>query len=99
MTPDEVRMMDNRYALLFIRGERPVKDLKYDILKNPNLSRTVDGGADPYVHGKTDIAIADIALCWPDEIVSEITDWQGEDYILLSETEVEELYDEEGKSQ
>ena len=32
MTPDEVRMMDNRYALLFIRGERPIKDLKYDIL-------------------------------------------------------------------
>src|SRR5699024_6997265 len=44
MTPDEVRMMDNRYALLFIRGERPIKDLKYDILKHPNLSRTVDGG-------------------------------------------------------
>lgn len=66
MTPDEVRMMDNRYALLFIRGERPIKDLKYDILKHPNLSRTVDGGADPYVHGKTDIAIADIALCRPD---------------------------------
>ena len=99
MTPDEVRMMDNRYALLFIRGERPIKDLKYDILKHPNLSRTVDGGADPYVHGKTDIAIADIALCRPDEIMSEMTDWQGEDYILLSETEVEELHDEEGKSQ
>ena len=48
---------------------------------------------------KTDIAIADIALCRPDEIMSEMTDWQGEDYILLSETEVEELHDEEGKSQ
>ena len=57
MTPDEVRMMDNRYALLFIRGERPIKDLKYDILKHPNLSRTVDGGADPYVHGKKENAI------------------------------------------
>ena len=33
MTPDEVRMLDNRYALLFIRGERPVMDLKYDIMK------------------------------------------------------------------
>ena len=99
MTPDEVRLLDNRYALLFIRGEKPIKDLKYDILKHPNLSRTVDGGADPYVHGKTDIAIADIALCRTDEIMSEMTDWQGEDYILLSETEVEELHDEEGKSQ
>ena len=99
MTPDEVRMMDNRYALLFIRGERPIKDLKYDILKHPNLSRTVDGGADPYVHGKTDIAIADIALCRPDEVMGEMIDWKEGDYILLSETEVEELYDEEGKSQ
>ena len=99
MTPDEVRMMDNRYALLFIRGERPIKDLKYDILKHPNLSRTVDGGADPYVHGKTDIAIADIALCRPDEVMNEMIDWQEGDYILLSETEVEELYEEEGKSQ
>lgn len=32
MTPDEIRRLDNRYALLFIRGERPVRDLKYDIL-------------------------------------------------------------------
>ena len=35
--PDEVRMLDNRYAILFMRGERPVKDLKYDILKHPNV--------------------------------------------------------------
>lgn len=34
MTPDEVRMLDNKYALLFIRGERPIQDLKYDILTN-----------------------------------------------------------------
>ena len=37
MTPDEVRMLDNRYALLFVRGERPVMDFKYDILKHPNV--------------------------------------------------------------
>ena len=34
LTPDEVRMLDNKYALLFIRGERPIKDFKYNILKN-----------------------------------------------------------------
>ena len=39
LTPDEVRMLDNRYALLFVRGERPVMDLKYDILKHPNVKR------------------------------------------------------------
>ena len=45
MTPDEVRMLDNRYALLFVRGERPIQDLKYDILKHPNVRDTTDGGA------------------------------------------------------
>ncbi len=38
LTPDEVRMLDNRYAILFIRGELPVMDLKYDILKHPNVA-------------------------------------------------------------
>ena len=50
MTPDEVRTLDNDYALLFIRGERPVMDKKYDILKHPNIKLTEDGGAAPYVH-------------------------------------------------
>lgn len=45
MTPDEVRMLYNRYALLFIRGERPVMDLKYDILKHPSVRLTTDGQA------------------------------------------------------
>ncbi|MDQ9829173.1 type IV secretory system conjugative DNA transfer family protein, partial [Acinetobacter baumannii] len=49
MTPDEVRMLDNKYALLFIRGERPIMDLKYDITKHPNVALTVDGGAEPYI--------------------------------------------------
>ena len=51
MTPDEVRMLDNRYALLFVRGERAVQDDKYDILKHPNIALTVDGGAARYIHG------------------------------------------------
>ena len=52
MTPDEVRMLDNRYALLFVRGERPVMDFKYDILKHPNVKLTTDGGQPPYIHGE-----------------------------------------------
>ncbi len=51
MTPDEVRMLDNRYALLFIRGERPVMDEKYDILKHPNMALTRTA-ARPYEHGR-----------------------------------------------
>ena len=50
MTPDEVRTLDNDYALLFIRGERPVMDKKYDILKHSYIKLTEDGGAAPYVH-------------------------------------------------
>ena len=50
MTPDEVRRLDNRDAIVFIRGERPVIDRKYDILKHPNITLTSDGGAAPYTH-------------------------------------------------
>ena len=50
MTPDEVRRLDNRKAIVFIRGERPVIDEKYDILKHPNIGFTEDGGAEPYIH-------------------------------------------------
>lgn len=62
MTPDEVRMLDNKYAILFIRGERPIKDLKYDILKHPNISLTTDGHAPSYEHGKVNNAIATITV-------------------------------------
>ncbi len=47
-------MLDNRYALLFIRGELPVMDEKYDILKHPNIALTEDGAAAPYEHGGTE---------------------------------------------
>ena len=50
LTPDEVRRLDNKDAIVLIRGEKPVIDEKYDILKNPNIHRTEDGGAPPYLH-------------------------------------------------
>lgn len=50
LTADEVRMLDNRYAIVFIRGERPIIDGKYDIHTHPNVSLGVDGGAGPYQH-------------------------------------------------
>ncbi len=50
MTPDEVRMLDNRYAIVLIRGEAPVVDEKYDLMKHPNIKFTAAGGALPYVH-------------------------------------------------
>lgn len=63
LTPDEVRTLDNDYALLFIRGEKPVMDKKYDILKHPNIKRTEDGGATPYVHHPgLSYALADLSV-------------------------------------
>ena len=53
LTADEVRLLDNNYGLLFIKGERPVKDKKYDLLKHPNIKQTLDGGREPYIHGQT----------------------------------------------
>lgn len=53
MTPDEVRLLDNQKALVLIRGERPVIDEKYEILKHPNIRLTEDGGAVPYIHSSS----------------------------------------------
>lgn len=62
MTPDEVRMLDNKYAILFIRGERPMKDLKYDILKHPNVKYTADGKEKQYEHGNIEHAVATLSI-------------------------------------
>lgn len=50
LTLDEVRGLDNRYAILFIRGARPVMDLKYELTQHPAIRHTVDGGGPPYIH-------------------------------------------------
>ena len=85
LTPDEVRMLDNRYAILFIRGEFPVMDLKYDILKHPAVDLTADGKGGVYQHGKITSNVATIEVQYldpdtlPDTEVSETT------YELLSD--------------
>ena len=89
MLPEEVRMLDNRYALLFIRGERPVKDLKYEILRHPNVALTADGLADPYVHGDMSEAVNTIALTFDMVSSEEMTDIPKTGYELLSEEDVE----------
>ena len=62
LTPDEVRLLDNKYAILFIRGERPIMDFKYDVLKHPNVELSGDGKAKPYIHGEITESIASINL-------------------------------------
>lgn len=71
LTADEVRMLDNKYAIVFIRGERPIIDYKYDIHTNPNVCLGVDGGAEPYTH-----AIPELADVTEIEIV-KIEDYPG----------------------
>lgn len=53
LTPDEVRKLDNRYALLFIRGASPVMDEKYDLMHHPAIAHSSLGGAAPYIHHGT----------------------------------------------
>lgn len=60
MTPDEVRLLDNSKCILFIRGECPVVDYKYNLLKHPNIRCTEDGGAAPYDYTAADNARDDL---------------------------------------
>lgn len=97
LTPDEVRLLDNRYALLFIRGERPVKDLKYDILKHPNVKLSKDGGTEPYIHGFDDyssgtLSFEDTKMTEPDTNIEEIDSGSGE-FVIYSSDEIEALLD------
>ena len=83
MLPEEVRMLDNRFALLFVRGESAVMDEKYDLMKHPNISLTTDGGAEPYEHGLAPFALD------PDSIILD-----DESYVVLSSDEILELFEE-----
>ncbi|MCI9076473.1 MAG: type IV secretory system conjugative DNA transfer family protein [Dorea sp.] len=78
LTPDEVRMLDNEYALLFVRGERAVIDKKYNLLTHPNIKATEDGGAGAYDYAEAPLA--------HDAPVFDETRY--EDYELLSGEEI-----------
>lgn len=93
LTPDEVRMLDNRYAILFIRGERPVIDDKFDILRHPNVSGTTDGKTEPFYHGTVTGAVATLVF---DEDIDPAdlpeTEPTDTDYELLSEEDLENRF-------
>ena len=84
LTADEVRLLDNDYALLFIRGELPILDKKYNILKHPNVVYTKDGNGQSYEHGK----IHGLIDNWQDIIISD------NDYELLSDEDMEEYFNQ-----
>ncbi len=92
-------MLDNQYALLFIRGERPIQDFKYDILKHPNVKLTTDGGAEPYRHGEDTHSIASIQF--DEELLKQAAKADEQDagehrFILLTEEELEEYIKNHG---
>ena len=89
LTPDEVRMLDNQYAILFIRGERPVLDFKYDILKHPNVALTADGKAGVYRHGEVKSDVATIELISFDFNKAPDTQVAETNYELLSDEDFE----------
>ena len=92
-------MLDNRYALLFIRGERPIRDLKYDILNHPNVALTTDGSAPAYTHGEDTRSIASMAFSFDKKAVKNAEKMEAEkhEFLLYSEEELEELLDEKEK--
>ena len=91
MTPDEVRLLDNRDALLFVRGERPVMDLKYDLLRHPNIPWTTDGGGEAFRHGEDSLSIASVSLENIDPGDAEVIDAGKKDYLIFTEEELEEM--------
>lgn len=95
LMPEEVRMLDNRYSLVFIRGERPVRDFKYDILKHPNVKLTTDGGAEAYRHGEDTCSVATVRF--DKELLKQAAEKDTDDtvkhrFILLTEEELEDKF-------
>lgn len=99
LTPDEVRRLDNQFALLFIRGEKPVRDLKFDIMKHPEVALSADGKGELFRHGEvTDAAFTIKAeeVFRPDKEKSEEPAAET-GYVLMSEEDIEKEIAEEEK--
>ena len=98
MTPDEVRLLDNRYGILFIRGEYPILDLKYDLMKHPKIAYTEEGGAEPFIHGRDSRSKVTVSLVGNEPELRDkavpIESLIGEqhEYVVLSNEEFEEIY-------
>ncbi len=90
LTPDEVRTLDNNNAILFIRGERPIIDLKYILEKHPNIKYTTDGEGEPYSHELKDYSLASINL-FKDEGITETIDIKDieEDYDIITSDDID----------
>ena len=94
MTPDEVRMLSNKKCILFIRGERPIIDKKYDIKKHPNINLTEDGKGESYYHGETNNAIASVSLTY-DVSQDEYTKYKSikDNYEIIFSDEIDDYFE------
>ena len=91
-------MLDNRYGILFIRGEYPVMDLKYDLMKHPKIAFTEEGGAAPFIHGRDTRSLATVKLVGDDPALRdkaidiEALVEETHEFEVLSNEELEDLY-------
>lgn len=85
-------MLDNRYALLFIRGERPVMDEEFDILQYRSIALTTEGKGKPYLYGEVTQAVAGITLGDSLEGENAVALPDTEGYELLSNEDLEEIF-------
>lgn len=90
-------MLSNEKAILLIRGEKPVIDLKYDIMKHPNVKYTADGDGKIYEHGVVDKATATISILDVRELqdlkyTEGLEEIESTNYELLSEEDVEKYF-------
>ena len=94
MTPDEVRMLSNKKCILFIRGERPIVDKKYDIKKHPNINLTEDGKGESYYHGEINNAIASVSLTY-DVSQDEYTKYKSikDNYEIIFSDEIDDYFE------
>lgn len=99
LTPDEVRMLNNKYALLFIRGERPVQDLKFNLFEHKNIELSGLGKAKLYLHGGKENAIASFQIDYEDYDIAKNVEDLDSNYELLSEEELEKYIMEELKNE
>ena len=98
LTPDKVRLLDNKYAILFIRGERPIMDFKYDVLRHPNVELSGDGKAKPYIHGEVTESIATIDVDLSNVVINQSKELTKKEeklldrYDIVSSEEIEKYF-------
>lgn len=108
-------MLPNEKAILLIRGEKPVVDFKYDILKHPNVKYTTDGEGKIYEHGIVSKATGTIAPVKLEELLNlkniknikdtkEMKELDNTSYEILSDEDIEnyimmEEYENERKQE